>query len=174
MLKQSRWSCPSLAAWMYRKNLLTTTLLLGALFNSLTSLKVKCPMIRKLTHYMVPTINSPAQLSRDEVAVRTVLCWILVHAAEKAFLTRIIGYTQLREYRIDLHQNGPIERIDGCQIVVVVLSGIRHRLILCRNSRGSRTLNTGYIFYEFAVSQRKHHSSGGEKNWRKKESGRNK
>lgn len=117
---------------------------------------------------MVPTINSPAQLSRDEVAVRTVLCWILVHAAEKAFLTRIIGYTQLREYRIDLHQNGPIERIDGCQIVVVVLSGIRHRLILCRNSRGSRTLNTGYIFYEFAVSQRKHHSSGARRVWERK------
>lgn len=102
-------------------------------------------------------INSPAQLSRDEIAVRTILRWVLVHAAEQSLLAGLIGYSQLREYRIDLHQNRSIERINSRQIVVV-LPRIGHRLILCRDSRGGWTLNTGNIFNVFAVSERKHNN----------------
>lgn len=95
-------------------------------------------------------IVSPAQLGRDEVAVRTVLRRVLVHAAEQPFLARLIVDAQLRKDRVDLGQYGPVEGVDARQVVVrAVLPGIRHRLVLGRDSGGSRILkswSTGNVF----------------------------
>lgn len=92
----------------------------------------------------------PAQLSRDEVAVRTVLGGILVHAAEQSLLAGLIVNAQLREYRVYLGQNGAVEGIDGSQ-VLIVLPWVGHRLVLGHDSGGSRILITGSTMNVFTV-----------------------
>lgn len=85
--------------------------------------------------------SSPAQLGRNEIAVRAVLRRVLVHAAEQSFLARLVVDAQLCEYRVDLRQDGTVERVNGGQ-AVAVLPGIGHRLVLGHDSGGSGILIT--------------------------------